>query len=390
MHNFDKEVNRVGFGSVKWDGRQVVFGTEDVLPLSIADMDIEVPEAINEALRQRTNHPVYGYNADGPILFETIANWCERRHGWRPNPTHIVPLPGVVPGISIAIDALTKEGDGIILQTPVYPPFLGTVLYRRRRIVENRLINKDGYYTMDFDDLEEKVKDPNTTMLVLCNPHNPVGRVYTEEELTRLFQICHHHGVRVISDEIHSDVTFKGHSHKMFASLCKEAEDDCILFISISKTFNCAGLNTAYAIIPNNDLLATFKKQLATLHMERTNIFGSVATMAAYRQCDEWVDDMLAYMEGNADFVKAYIDEHMPKLVVAKPEGTYLMWVDFRAYFKENDKLSDFLVYKAKLGLNLGLPYGTPGEGFARVNIGTQRKTLEKALIQLKGALETL
>ena len=386
--DFDKIISRHATGSVKWDALKQVFGSEDVLPLWVADMDFSSPEAVITAINERASHPLYGYNTQESSLYQSIIEWVKRRHGWEIEKDWILLAPGVVPSIVLSILALSQPGDGIIIQPPVYPPFLASIKDNGREVVENPLIVVEGHYEMNFVDLEEKLSDPNNKFLLLCSPHNPVGRVWTVEELRKVYELCQKYTVDVLSDEIHNDLVFAGHQHTVFASLGTPVCKQSVTFMAASKTFNIAGLNFSYMIVPCKRRRALIAEWLNKLHMNRNNLFGVIATETAYQKGDEWLDALLVYLEKNADVLVEFIVTKLPKVKISKPEGTYLAWLDFRAYFTDGNELQEFLVHTAKVGLNSGKNFGIQGEGFARINLATQRSVLVEALERIEKELK--
>lgn len=388
--DFDKIIPRQGTGSSKWDAVKNVFGSEDLLPLWVADMDFPSPEGVIKKLNQRASHPVYGYNTQEASLYQSIIDWAKRRHGWEIEKEWILAAPGVVPSIVLSLLALSEPGDGVIIQPPVYPPFFASITDNEREVVENPLILKDGRYEIDFKDLEEKLSNPKNKLLLLCSPHNPVGRVWTKEELRKIYDLCQQYKVDVLSDEIHNDVVFGGHKHTVFASLGAPVCKQSVTFMAASKTFNIAGLNFSYIIVPCPRRRALIQKEINRLHINRNNLFGVLATEAAYQEGETWLDALLPYIEKNADTLVQFVETRLAGVKVHKPEGTYLAWLDFREYFTNVKELEHFLVYTAKVGLNPGKNFGKQGEGFARINLATQRSVLLEALERIEKALETI
>ena len=385
--DFDKIISRHGTGSVKWDALGTVFGSADVLPLWVADMDFPSPEAVIAKMTERASHPIYGYNTQESSVYQSLIDWTKRRHDWEIEKDWILLAPGVVPSIILSIFALSKPGDGIIIQPPVYPPFFATIKENDREVVENPLVFKNGRHEMDFEDLEQKLAQPHNKLLLLCSPHNPVGRVWSKEELTKVYELCQTYKVDVLSDEIHNDLVFAGHQHTVFASLgtpvCKQA----VTFMAASKTFNIAGLNLSFIVVPCKRRRALINDWINKLHINRNNLFSVLATEAAYGEGDAWLNALLAYLEKNADTLVEFIETRLPRVKVIKPEGTYLAWLDFRAYFTDGHELQQFLVHTAKVGLNPGENFGSQGTGFARINFATQRSVLLEALTRIEQAL---
>jgi len=386
--DFDKRVSRFGTGSVKWDALDEVFGSEDVLPLWVADMDFSSPEAVITTLNERASHPIYGYNTQESSLYQAIIEWVKRRHGWEIEKDWILFAPGVVPSIIFSILALSEPGDGIIIQPPVYPPFFASIKDNDRTVALNPLVFQNGRYEIDFDDLAQKLANPNNKLLLLCSPHNPVGRVWSREELIKVYELCQKYKVDVLSDEIHNDLVFEGHKHTVFASLGNPVCKQSITFMAASKTFNVAGLNFSFILVPCKRRRALIEGWMQRLHFNRNNLFGVLATEAAYREGDAWLEALLVYLEKNADTVVEFVRERLPKVKVIKPEGTYLAWLDFRAYFTDGKELQHFLVHTAKVGLNPGKSFGSQGVGFARINFATQRSVLLEALTRIEQALK--
>jgi cystathionine beta-lyase len=388
-HNFDEIVERYNTESRKWDNIGEVFGDTSVLPLWIADMDFASPPAVLKAIQAKAAHGVFGYPARRTSLHESVMRWAKVRHNWTLESEWISTAPGVVSSISAAVLALTEPGDSIIIQPPVYPPFFSCVRNNGRKIVENALKNNHGYYEFDFADLEAKIDD-TVRMIVLCSPHNPVGRVWREEELCRLADICLKHQIIILADEIHHDLVFSGHIHTPLASLSPEIARATVTFMAASKTFNVAGLNTSFIITPDPVKRKKINKLLHNLEIGKTTIFGGAAAEAAYTDGEEWLEELLVYLEDNADYIVSYVEQHLPGVKIVKPEGTYLAWLDFRDIFSQADKLSNFLTKEAKVGLNDGLSFGCQGEGFARLNFGCPRSIIQEALQRIERAIKNL
>ncbi|GBG57139.1 aminotransferase [Sporomusaceae bacterium FL31] len=388
-HNFDEIVKRYNTESRKWDNIGEVFGDTSVLPLWIADMDFASPPAVLKAIQAKAAHGVFGYPARRTSLHESVMRWAKVRHHWTLKSEWISTAPGVVSSISAAVLALTEPGDSIIIQPPVYPPFFSCVRNNGRKIVENALKNNHGYYEFAFADLEAKIDD-TVRMIVLCSPHNPVGRVWREEELCRLADICLKHQIIILADEIHHDLVFSGHKHTPLASLSPEIAHATVTFMAASKTFNVAGLNTSFIITPDPVKRKKINKLLHNLEIGKTTIFGGAAAEAAYTDGEEWLEELLVYLENNADYIVSYAEQHLPGVKVIKPEGTYLAWLDFRDIFSQSDQLSNFLTKEAKVGLNDGLSFGCQGEGFARLNFGCPRSIIQEALQRIERAIKNL
>ena len=386
MAGFDEIIDRLGTNSVKWDSRDKVFGTSDVLPLWVADMDFPCPPEVVEAIVKRAQHPIYGYPGDNSALFEAAKGWISRRFGAEVHTDWMVAIPGVVPGIQVAVEAFTKPGDKVIIQPPVYPPFFATSENLGRRIVENPLKVVDGKYVMDFEDLQRKI-DHRTKLLVLCSPHNPLGRVWANEDLRQLGEICAEKGIIVIADEIHSDLVYEKGAHTPFYTISEKLANQSLTFISGSKTFNLAGLFTSLAIAENPVLRNEFQVAVSKAGLNHINIFGIEATIAAYNHGDKWLDELLEYLHENAVYAHEFISKKIPEIKVAIPEATYLAWLDFRELGLYGQDLRNFLIREAKVGLNDGFHFGKQGDGFARLNFGCSRATLKEALERLENAV---
>lgn len=389
IHNFDEIVKRYNTESRKWDNIDEVFGDTSVLPLWIADMDFASPPAVLKAIQAKAAHGVFGYPARRTSLHDSVMRWTKVRHNWTLEREWISTAPGVVSSISAAVLTLTEPGDSIIIQPPVYPPFFSCVRNNGRKIVENALKNNHGYYEFDFDDLEAKIDD-TVKMIVLCSPHNPVGRVWREDELRRLADICLKHQIIILADEIHHDLVFSGHKHTPLARLSPEIAHATVTFMAASKTFNVAGLNTSFIITPDPVKRKKINKLLHNLEIGKTTIFGGAATEAAYTDGEEWLEELLVYLEANADYIVSYVEQHLPGVKVVKPEGTYLAWLDFRDIFSQADKVSIFLTKEAKVGMNDGLSFGCQGAGFARLNFGCPKSIIQEALQRIERAIKSL
>lgn len=385
-YDFDEIIDRRGSKSEKYDCLKELFGRDDIIPLWVADTDFRTPDFVMNAIKERAEHPVLGYSYRCDYYKDSIIGWVRRRNGWTIEREWIDFSPGVMCGVSYAIETQTEEGDGVLIQPPVYPPFARVIRACGRRVVTNPLKLEDDRWVIDFDDLDEKLSQ--VKVMVLCNPHNPTGRVFTRRELTRIAALCLKHGVSIVSDEIHSDLTLYGNKHTHIASLSEEVASITHTFIAPSKTFNMAGLSTAVAIIPDNRLHDFYSQRLDRNHVGQGNIFGAVALRAAYNNGDEWLDNLLSYLESNIDFVCDTLREKMPKIKCIKPEATFLLWLDCRELGLSQERLVDFFVNEAYLGLNSGSDYGEEGEGFMRLNVGCPLSVLKTALEQLKNAYD--
>jgi len=377
-------VERVGTDCSKWDGREAKFGSADLLPLWVADMDIAAPQVAQDAMRERLDHPVYGYALYSDGFYESIVAWYRDQFDWEIEREWIVPEHGVVVSINMAINAFSKVGDGIVVQTPIYPPFLSSVERHDRKVLENKLIFEKGRTTIDFEDFEAKAKEAK--LFLLCSPHNPSTRAWSTEELEQMVEICHRHSVLIISDEIHSDLLFEKR-HTPTAALTKAKEITLVLHAP-SKTFNIAGLNTSYLIIPNASLRERYEEAHKRAGLDNGNPFGLVALEAVYRQGAPWLDALKEHLRGNSSYIQNTLAEKIPEITVYAHEATFLMWLDCRGLGLDDTDLQAFFISKAKLGLNSGVSFGEAGSGFMRLNIGTGREILVQAMAQLIEAIQ--
>ena len=387
---FNTPINREGTSCVKYDMRDKVFGSNSVIPMWVADMDIATPSFILDAIRDRLSHPVLGYGFRNDAYHSAIVHWLKSRHEWTINSQWITFCPGVVSGLNHAISALTNPTDSIIIQPPVYHPFFHTVENNGRRLITNPLVEKDGHYTMDFSNLERHLKN-GATMLILSNPHNPVGRVWSMYELTTLGNLCAKYNTIIISDEIHSDLIFTPHKHIPLASVSDTIADITITFSSPSKTFNIAGLATAFAVISNRELRGKYNRELEKTGSGMGNILGPIAVEAAYtNQGEAWLNKLLAHLKNNEQMVKQFLHTKLPQIGLSPLEGTYLLWLDFRKFKLSDKDLNHILISNAGIGLNHGSTFGKEGEGFQRMNIACPQETIVVALEKLEAAFSTL
>lgn len=380
MYDFDNIINRQKTKSEKWDTLE----SREHLPFTVADTDFAVAPPILEALAERLAHPVLGYTTLEDSFYEAICAFARRQHGFDLDRSWIHITPGVMVGVGVAIDALTREGDGIIIQTPVYTPFFRVIEKNKRTLITNPLKLANGRFTIDFEDLEEGMK--KAKVLLLCNPHNPTGRVFTREELDRMAALAESYGVLIISDEIHSDILYSGSVHIPIATISDYARERSITMIAPSKTFNIPGLSTSVAIIPNPQLRQTFLTKLKALGLHEGNTFGVEALEAAYTLCDPWLEELKAYLEKNRDLTARFLKEKLPEVRLSLPEGTYLMWLDFSAYGDHRDILASLI--RNNVVLTDGLIYGEEGLGYLRLNIGCPRATLEEGLSRIEKAVK--
>lgn len=387
-YNFDEYIDRRGTDCEKWDGLEEEFGRGDIAALWVADMDFKAPPEVLDALHKKLDEGALGYPRIRESLLKAIQNWEKTRHNWEFGTETITWAPGVVAGLSFAVMAFTKPGDGVIIQTPVYPPFYRTVREAGRIINENPLKYENGRYVMDIEALE-KLVTPTCRTLILCSPHNPVARVWSREELEALADLAKRKDMLIISDEIHQDLVYSDAKHICLASL-EGMKERTVTFVAPSKTFNIAGMKASVAIIPDESLRARYISVIERFHLNSVNILGLTAMETAYAQCGEWLDQLMAYLEVNRNYTEEFIRERMPKAKLDHPEGTYIFWIDFRGYGFNSETLQDFLVNKAKVGFNKGTNFGIAGDGFARVNIGTTHAQLAAALEQVAEALEKI
>jgi cystathionine beta-lyase len=375
-------VNRKGTHSVKHEEAHKKFGREDLLPLWVADMDIASPRCVQEALQKRAAHPIYGYTIYPERYYDAIQDWMRKRYGWKIEREWIVPCYGVVPSINFAIEAYTREEDGVIIQSPIYPPFFSSVTRRNRKLLDNTLQYDNGVYRIDFDDLEAKAKEAR--LLLLCSPHNPTGRAWHKEELEKLIEIALRHDLLIVSDEIHADIVYK-EPHHTVGKFEKIAERSVILNAP-SKSFNVAGLNTSYAVIPDERLRKQYIEEQNRSGITNGNPFGIEALMAAYEAGEPWLEAVKETLWSNIAYVKSFIQSHAFPIKAVVPEATFLIWLDCRGMRMDQDELVHFFVHEAKLGLNDGLSFGEAGRGFMRLNVATSKEVLEAAMQRLLDA----
>lgn len=385
--DFDTVPNRRGTNCFKYDFAREMGMPEDVLPLWVADMDFPTAPAVLERLHALAEHGIFGYTGVKDAYFSAVHNWYAQRFGWETQRSWLVTTPGVVFAIAIAIRAFTQKGDAILIQQPVYYPFANKVTENDRQLVVNPLVLKNGRYEMDFADMERKIVDYHVKMLLLCSPHNPVGRVWTKEELLRVGEICQKHGVLVVSDEIHADFTYAGHTHRVFASVKSEFADFTITCTAPSKTFNLAGLQNSNIFIPNRQLRHAYKKELSACGCGGTNCMGMAACQAAYEAGADWLEQLKQYLAGNLAYVRKFLREKLPDIALIEPEGTYLVWLDLRKLGLTEQQQRQLIVQDAKLWLDTGTLFGQGGEGFERINIACPRTTIEQAMQRLEHAV---
>ena len=389
-YDFDQIIDRRGSGAIKCDGLEQWYGNSELLPMWVADMDFATPDFIVDAIKARLEHPIFGYTLEPERYRKAIINWVRSRHNWEIKPEWICYIPGIVKGIAMAINALLKPGDKIIIQPPVYHPFRNVAMHNGFEVVENPLHRTEsGSYEIDFENLEA-VADSHCKMLILANPHNPVGILWSRETLIRLAEFCHSRGIIVISDEIHSDMALWGKAHTPFASVSEIAAQCSITFGAPSKTFNIAGIVASYAIVSNCELRDKFFGWMSGNELNQPDIFAPIATIAAFENGERWREEMLRYVEGNILFTIDFCKQYIPQIVAIRPEASFLVWLDCRGLNISHDKIVELFTDKAALALNNGAIFGKEGEGFMRLNVGTTRAILCQALEQLKAAVDEL
>ena len=384
-YNFDKLINRRGTNAIKYDFSIREGMPEDVIPMWVADMDFQSPPAVIEAVIKAARHGVFGYPSNPYKCFEAVYNWFSSRFNWNTEYEWLIQTPGVVYALATAIRALTDPGDSILIQRPVYHPFSNLIRVNKRKLVNSPLVNVNGRYSIDFDDFEAKIVENNVKLFLLCSPHNPVSRVWSKDELNKLGEICLKHDVIVVADEIHCDFVFQSR-HYMFASLKKEFLDNTITCTAPSKTFNLAGLQAANIFIANKAIRDKFKEEMKRSGYSHINLIASAACQAAYKYGADWLDELNLYLEGNISFVKSFLTRKMPEITLSDPQGTYLLWMDFRKYKLGENELENILINKAKIWMNKGSMFGVEGKGYYRMNIALPRSLLYKALEQLSSA----
>jgi cystathionine beta-lyase len=384
--DFDRIIRREHTASVKWDARKDYFGAEDLLPMWVADMDFAAPEAVTRALIERARHPVYGYTLYPDALFEALASWLRDRHGWTIDREWVVWSPGVVPSLYASVRAFTGPGEGVIVQPPVYPPFFSAIADNARRVVENPLRLDGDRYVFDLDDLARRAAEPGVRLLLLCSPHNPVGRVWTADELGSVLAIARRNRLLVLADEIHHDLVYPGRRHQPLARLTDEP-GDIITAVAPSKTFNIPGLGLSALIVPDPRHRESLNKAFGELHVGASNPFGIAAFIAAYREGGPWLDALIDYLATTRDYVLDFVARRLPGIRAIVPEGTYLIWLDCRGLGMDDLALKAFFIFRARVGMNPGTTFGSNGSGFMRLNLGAPRAVVAEALERIEAAL---
>lgn len=401
-YNFDAEVDRSDTNSMKWEFKQSeedlmkweqtqqFFGENRVLPMWVADMDFKCPQPVVDALVERAQHGIFGYTGLTQAFYQSVVKWMQKRHGWEIDPEWVCITHGVVPALNLLVQSYVSSGEGVLIQPPIYYPFYGAIQNNGAELVLNPLIYENGRYRMDLADLEAKCRDPKVKLAILCSPHNPVGRVWTREELVRFGEICTDNDVLVISDEIHGDLIYKGHNFTPFAKISERFTENSVTCIAPSKTFNLAGLQTSCIIIPDRDHRSRFERVLQRNGIFAVGSFGAVALQAAYDHGEEWLEQLLDYLQGNLDYLERYVAEYIPQLSVIRPEGTYLVWLDCRRLQLSNEELSKLMMKDARVYLDEGFIFGPGGDGFQRMNIACPRSILVEALDRIRVAVGKL
>jgi cystathionine beta-lyase len=389
-YDFDQIIDRKNTNSLKYDFAAERQKPSDILPLWVADMDFPAPPEVLEEIHRAVSHGIFGYSEVKTDYFDAVHTWFLRHYGWDTREEWLIKTPGVVYAITMAVRALTGEGDGVLIQQPVYYPFSESIRLNHRRLVVNSLRYEEHKYFIDFEDFENKIITEKVKLFILCNPHNPVGRVWSAEELTRMGDICLKHNVIVISDEIHCDFTYPGFTHTVFANIKEAFAQNSIICTAPSKSFNLAGLQISNLFIRNEVIRRKMKSELAASGYSQCNTLGLVACKAAYQYGEPWMKELISYLFGNLQFVREYLSKHLPKITLVEPQGTYLIWLDFREMGLSGKELEHLIVHEAKLWLDYGTMFGEDGEGFERINIACPRQILAQAMEQLKHAVQAL
>jgi len=384
--DFDELIDRTASDSVKWAARKSLFKNEQAIPMWVADMDFAAPAAVVDALTERVQHAIYGYGVLPEDYYPTVQDWLWRRHGWQVTADSLFHVPGVLAGVSFALSVVTQPGDKVLIQPPVYHPFRHLIANLNRVVVNNPLKLVGNRYIMDYEDLENKLKD-GVKAVVLCSPHNPVGRVWERAELERFADLCHSYGVFVVSDEIHADLILPGHRQTPFATVSEAAADNSVTFIAPSKTFNLAGFHAAMGIASNEKLRESIKSALQQYHVGSPDVLAKVALQTAYAKGEKWLDALLPYLAGNIEYIREFVDVRLPELKVTPIEGTYLLWLDCRGMNLSQDKLQEFMVHEAGIAMNEGSMFGEEGTGFMRMNVACPHSVIKQAMNQLERAM---
>lgn len=390
VYNFDEVIGRKGTQSSKWDNVGARVGNPDALPMWVADTDFRCPDPVVESTVERARHPIYGYSFVVPEFYDATIRWIRKQHGWELKKDWLVFATGIVPVMNTMIQEYTEEGDEIIVQQPVYHPFGFAIHDNNRVLSNNQLIYRDGRYTIDFEDLEQRAESPRAKLMIICNPHNPVGRVWQEDELRRMGDICIRNHVIMVIDEIHSDLIFQGHHHIPLASLDEAYARNSVTCYAPSKTFNCAGLRGSGLVVPDPEMKDRLEQRFKKNRSIQQSIFALPAYIAAYTQCDDYLEQLVPYLEGNVAYLDEFLKTYMPKIKLVRPEGTFLMWLDCTELHKTPDELADFFVNQCLVAISRGDGFGPSGGQFVRMNVGCPRSTIETALNRIKKQYECL
>lgn len=389
QYDFDSVIDRKNTNSLKYDFAVERGRPADVLPLWVADMDFRAPGPVLEALHQSVDHGIFGYSDTKRDYYDTVSRWFEQRFGWQTQPEWLIKTPGVVFALAMAVRALTKPKDAVLIQPPVYYPFFSVVRDNDRTVVENELVYQNGRYTIDFEDFERKIVEQQVKLFILCSPHNPVGRIWSLDELQRIGEICLKHGVFVVSDEIHCDFAFEDHPHHIFLAANPALAQQAIICTAPSKTFNLAGLQVSNIWIPSNVIRASFLKEIDRSGYSQLNTLGLVACQAAYSSGGQWLEQCRSYLRSNLDFLRDFLAKHIPEIRLVEPDGTYFAWLDCSDLGLDRKELNDLIVNQAKLWLDAGHIFGKNSAQFQRIVLACPRATLEQALLQLKSAADS-
>lgn len=385
--DFDEMIERRNTDSLKYDFSARRGKPDDLLPLWVADMDFRTPQCVIDALIEKSAHGIFGYSESREDYFEVLHGWFNRRFHWQIQADWLIKTPGVVFAICAALRALTQTGDAVLIQQPVYYPFTESIKVNHRKLVVNELVYDGSSYQIDFEDFEQKIKAHSVKLFILCNPHNPVGRVWTRDELIRMGDICAAHGVTVISDEIHADFVYPGHMHTVFADLKPEFEAITVTCTAPSKTFNLAGLQISNIFVANRAIRNRIRQEINRSGFSQLNVMGIVACKAAYQNGEDWLEALKIYLTENLQFLRDFLETHIPEIRLVEPQGTYLVWLDCRALKLSDDALDELIVKRAKLWLDAGTMFGQGGSGFQRINIACPRSLIKQALEQLDRAV---
>ncbi|MDE6748668.1 MAG: pyridoxal phosphate-dependent aminotransferase [Lachnospiraceae bacterium] len=386
-YDFDEVIDRKESDCLKYDFATERGMPEEVLPLWVADMDFRTAPCITERMQKDIELGIFGYTDSKDAYFRAVADWYDKYFDWKVDKRWLVKTPGVVFAIAVAIQALTKEGEGVLLQQPVYYPFSAVIKDNNRKLVNSDLVLRDGRYEINFEDFEAKIVQEKVKLFLLCSPHNPVGRVWTKDELRRIGDICLKHDVKIVSDEIHADFVYSGYRHHVLPTIDNRLEDISIICTAPSKTFNLAGLQVSNIFIPNPELRKAFIRKMSAIGYSQVNMLGLHACQAAYEGGREWLEQLKEYLKGNLDFTRNYLEQNLPQIKLIEPEGTYLIWLDCRGLGLPEEELENLIVHKAKLWLDSGAIFGKTGEGYERINIACPRSILKEALERLKKAV---